>query len=372
MNSRFWAAAFTLTGTIVGAGILGLPSVFAKSGFFIGLFWLLVLGGILIYVNLCMSEVCLRTKEKHQLSGYAKKYLGKNAGRLMFFAFAFGIYAALVAYLIGEGQSLSAMFGFSGQYTIYFAMAFWLVLTLLLREGLKGLKRVETWGVLAVILIIFIIFFGFVFSIKLENLYFMDFSYSSLLLPFGIVFFALLGFTSIPELREEIRGKEKELKKAILYGSLIPIVLYILFCIVGVGAFGMGVSEVATLSFGSFAILLGIFTMMTGYFSLSFCLRDSYVKDLKFSKFWTFIFVSVLPLLLYAIISYFNLLTFVKVLGIGGAVSGGLTGILVLWMNYKAKQKGDRKPEYSIPINWFLIVLLSAIFAAGIIIELFF
>ena len=32
-DKKFWAAAFTLSGTIVGAGILGLPYAFSKSGF---------------------------------------------------------------------------------------------------------------------------------------------------------------------------------------------------------------------------------------------------------------------------------------------------------------------------------------------------
>ena len=75
---KFFAAAFTLTGTIVGAGILGLPYVFSRSGFFIGFFWLILLGLIMLFVNLCLGEISLRTKKIHQLPGYAEKYLGKK------------------------------------------------------------------------------------------------------------------------------------------------------------------------------------------------------------------------------------------------------------------------------------------------------
>ena len=39
IDSKFWAGALTLSGTMIGAGILGLPFVFAKSGFLIGLVW---------------------------------------------------------------------------------------------------------------------------------------------------------------------------------------------------------------------------------------------------------------------------------------------------------------------------------------------
>ena len=80
---KFFSAAFTLTGTIIGAGILGLPYVFAKAGFFIGLFWLIFLGLILLFVGLCMGEITLRTKKIYQLPGYSNKYLGKWGGRVM-------------------------------------------------------------------------------------------------------------------------------------------------------------------------------------------------------------------------------------------------------------------------------------------------
>ena len=143
MNKKFWATTFTLTGTIIGAGILGLPYVFAQSGFLAGLFWLIVLGAVMIFVNLTLSETILRTKGKHQLSGYAEKYLGRWGKYAMFFAMLFGIYSALLAYLIGEGESLSKLLP-GNINPILLGIAFWLVMTLLLREGLRGLKKIET------------------------------------------------------------------------------------------------------------------------------------------------------------------------------------------------------------------------------------
>ena len=62
--------------------------------------------------------------------------------------------------------------------------------------------------------------------------------------------------------------------------------------------------------------------------------------------------------------------TFTKVLAIGGVVSGGMIAVSVLLMVKNAKKKGNRKPEYSIPVNWFIIGLLSLIFIAGIVFEI--
>ena len=368
---KFLSAAFTLTGTIIGAGILGLPYVFAQSGFLIGLFWLIFLGAIVLLVNLYIGEITLRTKDTHQLPGYSEKYLGLWGKRIMFLAVIFGVYSALLAYLIGEGQSLSKLFTGGIEYSLLFGVGFWVVMTTLLQGGLKRLKNIGYWGVIAIISIIFVVFFLLFPGVRLENIAHLNMS--KLFLPYGIVLFALLGFTSIPELRREVGQDRKLLKKSILLGVLIPIVLYIMFSFVFVGVLGKNISEVATLSFGGILgiilLLLGIFTMMTSFFALSFSLKDYFIFDLKKRKI-LFLFVSIFPLILYFLVYFFNLAGFVKVLGIGGAISGGIMGILILLINIKAKKKTERKPEYSIPINWFIIGILSLIFLAGIFLEL--
>jgi len=255
MNKKFWATTFTLTGTIIGAGILGLPYVFAKSGFLGGLFWLITIGAVMIFANLCLGEIALRTKGRHQLSGYAEKYLGKWGKRAMFFAMLFGIYSALLAYLVGEGESLSKLLP-GNINPLILGIGFWIIMTLLLREGLKGLKKIETWGVIAIITIILGIFIRFLPQIQTSNL--MTWDQPNIALPIGIVIFALMGFTSISELREEIRGQEKLLKKAIILGSIIPIILYVLFSATVIGVLGKNITQVATLSFGPFMTLLGL------------------------------------------------------------------------------------------------------------------
>jgi len=371
-KKNFLSAAFTLTGTIIGAGILGLPYVFAQSGFFAGLFWLVFLGVVMIFINLWMGEITLRTKSIHQLPGYANKYLGSKGRRLMFLSIMLGIYSALLAYLIGEGQSLSRLFFGGTDYALFFGIGFWFLMTILLHGGIQRLKSIEFWGVFLIIVAIISIFVILLPDVNSANV--LSINKSGFFIPFGVVLFSLLGFASIPELRQEVDKDRKILKGSIILGVLIPIVLYILFSFVFVGTLGSNVSEVATLSFdglfGRILLLLGIFTMLTSFFVLSFSLKDYFIYDLKKKKSILF-YVSIVPLILYLLVSLFDLAGFIRVLGIGGAVSGGLAGILILLMNKKAKEKGDLKPEYSVPINWFIILLLSLIFFAGIIFEVF-
>jgi amino acid permease len=368
-NKKFWATAFTLTGTIIGAGILGLPYVFAKSGFLIGLLWLIIIGVIMIYINLTLGEITLRTRGKHQLTGYAEKYLGIWGKRFMFIAVAFGIYSALLAYLVGEGESLAKLIP-GNTPPVVFAVFFWLIMTLLLRQGLKGLKKVETWGSIAVIAIVFGIFIRFLPDLRPENL--LAIHTTHFFTPIGVIIFALLGFTSIPELRKEIKGQEHLLKKTIIIGASIPIILYILFSATFIGVLGSSITEVATLSFGPLMTILGIFTMLTSYFVLSYSLDATFRFDIKVSKTKNFIFTSLIPLTLYIVAEYLHLIDFTLILGIGGVISGGATGALILLIARKAKgftRNKKSKPEIQMPISLPIIITLSVLFTIIIAFE---
>lgn len=367
-GKRLLQGTFTLVGATIGAGILGLPYIFSKSGFLIGLFWIISIGILMLFVHLYLGEIILRTNGNHQLTGYAEKYLGKYGKFLMLFAMVFGIYSALVAYLIGEGQSISYVISGSGNYTIFFGFLFWAIMTLLLREGLRGLKKVELYGVFFVLTFILGIFFYFFPQINTQNLFYNNLDL--FFVPIGIILFSLLGFSAIPEVGRIMEYSKKEMKKALIIGTVIPIIAYILFAFSFVGAFGMNLNEVATLSSGRLIALLGIFTMTTSFFVLSFALKDMFSTDLKIKRRNLFILVSVIPLLLYLFITFFNLLDFSKVLGIGGVISGGLIGILILLMNYNAKKYGERRPEYWISINWLIILLVSLMFMGAMIVEL--
>ena len=58
--------------------------------------------------------------------------------------------------------------------------------------------------------------------------------------------------------------------------------------------------------------------------------------------------------------------SFISVIGITGAVAGGVEGIMIVLTAIKAKKKGQRKPEYKIPLNWAIALVLMAVFVLGI------
>ncbi len=363
-NKLYITASSVLIGSCIGAGFLGIPYVTAKAGFFVSIFYLFFIGSIVLLINLYLGETALRTKGKHQLAGYAKKYLGKNAGRAMNFAMFFGIYSAIVAYLFGVGESLSFLFFGDVGYSVFFGVGFGLLVSILLWGGMSSLKKFEKIGVLVTLILFFAAFTIFVGKVDFQNLNYINFG--NFLLPFGVILFALTSSAAIPEI-SLILGKKKELmKKVIFTGSAVSILFYLLFTFVVVGFKGLGTPEIATFALGTIFILLGIFTMFTSHLALGNALEENLELDEKVRKRKAWIISSLIPILIYVVVSFFDFFSFTKILSIGGVVSGGMIVILSLFIVKGAKKKGEREPEYSIPVNWWIIGFISFIIVVGV------
>lgn len=369
VNKTFLSGLAIFLGTCIGAGILGLPYVISKTGFLIGAGYIILIGLIILLVNLYLGEVILRTKEKYQLAGYAEKYLGAKGKILMNFAIVFGIYSAIVAYIFAIGDSLSFLFFQNLSYAFMFSILFSILMSFILWKGFSFLKHYEKY----IVGLIFVLFFliAVLFSNKLS---FQNLSYinpQNWFLPLGVVIFSLLAFSAIPEINFAIQNKKRLMKKILIYGIFIAVLFYLLFNLIFVGFKGLENPDVATLGLGPIFILLGIFILFSPYLVLGNALKDHFKLDSKYSKLKSWFLTSIIPVLIFILIKFFNLFSFTTILSIGGIVSGGLTAILILLMNRKAKKNGNRKPEYKLGINWIVTGLLSLIFIAGIVLEIF-
>lgn len=367
-RKNFLTGISILIGTAIGAGVLGIPYAVAKSGFIVGLIQIILIGSIILLANLYLGEICLRTKGNHQLGGYAKKYLGKTGNLFMSFSLVFGVYSAIIAYLVGIGESFSFLFFESIKYSALIGIIFGIFMSYLLWRGLKALKSFEKFGVGAIFALFFLIVIFFTKDISLSNLTALNTNF--LFLPFGVILFALLSFSAIPEINFTLKKDKKIMKNILVIGTLITIIFYVLFTLIVVGFKGGETPEIATIALGPIFILLGIFTMFTSYLALGNALQDHFIYDSKYSKFKAWILSALAPILIYLFIKNFNYFTFTKILSIGGVISGGLMTILILLIIKKAKNRKERKPEYSIKVNWFIIAILSLIFLLGMVNEI--
>jgi tyrosine-specific transport protein len=372
-NHKLAIAATTLVGTVVGAGVLGIPYVIAKTGFLYGLLLIILIGFAYLLLNLFMGEVILRTKKQHQLPGYAEKYLGIWGKRIMTLSLFLGLYGALIAYLIGEGVTLHSIFGFGSP--IIYTLIFFVITCSIIYKGVKATGKAEL--VLISLLFLIVVLIGLFSFDKINVSYLSYLDFAKIFIPYGVIVFAFIGLPALPEMQEELGKEKKKMKKAIIIGSIIPIILYILFSLIIIGMIGLSNFEVlqpneriATVALslyshpilGIFANLLAVLAMFTSFLTIGIALAEIYEYDYGLSRHLSLSLTFFIPL----VIVLFNFTNFIAVLGITGAVAGGIDGILVVLMYWKAKLLGDRKPEYRLKKHYLLGILLIIMFILGI------
>jgi len=369
---KLWYASATIMGAVIGAGVLGIPFAFMKAGLLYGMINLAVVTILLVFVNLYMGEVMLRTKGIHQLTGYAERYLGKAGKGFMAFSLVFGIYGALIAYLIGIGDILSALLG--GQ-PFFYTTVFFVIFSALIYAGIKAVSKSEFVFTYLKIFVFFALAISLVAFFKFSSIQTAGFSLKTSLLPYGVVLFSLMAFPSLPEAREIIVKEEKDLKKALLISTLLPAAIYAVFAFIFIGVLGKSIGEVAivTLStIGTVQFILGFsfaaLAMMTAYLSLGLALQEMYEYDYRMKHNLSFLVTCIVPYILVVL----GVKDFVKTLSIVGAVAGGLAAILIVLMFSRAKKLGEREPEYAVKRSVLISWLLISLFALGIIYEIIF
>ncbi|MEA3513865.1 MAG: aromatic amino acid transport family protein, partial [Nanoarchaeota archaeon] len=338
MANKLYVAVATMIGYIIGAGILGIPYAVAKSGLVIGLLSIIILGVAVICLNLYMGEIVLRTKAKHQIPGYAQKYLGNYGRWIMIILMIFGAYGALIAYIIKEGQFLSALFTpIFGGGAVFYSILFFIMASYLIYAGIEAISKSEFFFVSLILFLIVIFFIASFGSISLENV--LTFNPGAFLIPFGVILFAFHGLGSISEIGVELRRHRKLMKKAIILGSVLPIVIYVVFTALVVGITGTATTDGAILGvaekIGSnvllFGAIFGILVLATSFIGVGLALKEMYMFDFKMKPWLASFLTCIIPLLLFFAIIYKDVHNaFYNVIDITGSIVVPLETIFVL------------------------------------------
>jgi len=365
MNKNFFYAIAVLIGTIVGAGIFGIPYVAAQSGFLIGAVFLLVLTGVSLLIHLIYGEIVCRTKEKHRLVGYAEYYLGKCGKTVTTFSVLFGFYGSLLVYIIIGGEFLSTIFSpMIGGNSFTYGLIFFAAGSLVIFMGLILIKRLELVMALFLVLVVFLIFFTGLPHFNISNLKTINLNY--FFLPYGVILWSLAGGAAIPEIRELLKKDGRKYKKAIIFGTIIPALLYFLFMFIVVGVTGTATSpetiEGLIPFLGKGIIILGaifgILASLTSFFIIGLCLKKVFWYDYKINKTLSWFLVCSVPLMGFLL----GLREFIPIIGLLGVILGAVESTILILIYKKAKKLGNQKPEYSLKIPNILLYALIGIF----------
>lgn len=365
-------AAITMFGTIVGAGIFGLPHAVAGSGYLIGLFWMILLAGTVVTIHLLFGEVVLATKEDHRLLGYVRMYLGPIAGAVEHVASILGLFGGILAYLILAGlfaQQILAPLWSVSPLSGSLVLAGLGVLAAIF--GTKFLEDVDvwlSWGLLAAFAILIIkALTGFVPS-NLGGVHL-----SQAFLPYGVVLFSYGGLAAISDVRDMTGGDPSRMRRAIIIGTLMAVGLTIAFVTAVVGALGPTTSAESlsglNARFGGLvpiiAAVTGLLAVYTSYFVNVDYLNNQFRKDYCWPRWLSATLAVGVPLALLLI----GIRDFGRVIGLIGSVLVGLEGLMVILL-YRAVKK--LHPDKVLKFPSWPLWLLGAAYIIGAVYELVF
>lgn len=372
--NRSWYAVALLVASGVGVGFYGIPFTFQKAGFLVGSIFFVALGVLSLIGNLLYGEVVLRTHRRHQFIGYVNKYLGVWPRRLNLFTFWVAIYGSLVGIIIISGDFLSNIFSsFLSFSPLVFSTLFIIFASVLVLAGLRAVSRFDFAIMVLFVLIVVLISLAGLDSINPGNysLASRDFWF----LPFGVILFTFNSSTGVPLMRERLAGQESKLRKTIFWGSLIPIIFYFLFTVVVVGVSGEITSPDAISGLGGFlgsrVVLLGSMFGFVSSFSiflnLATSLKESLIEDFHFKNKTNWLLVMLPPYILFLL----GLRNFIDIIGLVGGLVISIQLISLIFVYTKARESGERIPEYSISFPKWLLYFMILIFSLGAIYTLF-
>ncbi|MFH1575902.1 MAG: aromatic amino acid transport family protein, partial [Candidatus Nealsonbacteria bacterium] len=237
-------AVSVFVGTIIGAGIFGIPYVINKSGIAAGFFYFLILGGVVLLIHLFFGEAFLRTKESCRLPGLAQKYLGAWGKILVMISVVSGLVGALLIYLILSSDFLRILFSpFSNLSAIQLALIFWVVMSYFIFRGIKLIASIELLTNIVFFAMSAVVLFFCLPQFNFNNL--AVFNLSNAFLPFGVILFSLIGWSAIPEIIDFLKTPQerKKIKKTIILATAITVPFYLIFALAVLGVAGKNISK---------------------------------------------------------------------------------------------------------------------------------
>lgn len=367
-------AAAMLLGTVVGAGIFGVPYAIVRGGTIPAIVSFVFVGFVVIFFYLLYGEVILRTKTRHRLPGFAERYLGAWGKRIATISSVVGVYGVLTAHGILGGIFLQAVIGpYLGGGARMWGVIYFFIVTIITYFGLGVVARVESALTVSFLILIALITGWALLEAQGKAL--LQPGSGDIFLPYGVIFFSLLGSTAIPQMRDALGSRTRLLGWTMVWTLLVAIVGTALFAFAVVGVSGGATSQDALQglvgALGSRVIVIGsvigLLTVATTSFAVALYLREVYQYDFKIKKSFAWILVVAVPLALYLAVSP----SFINTLAVTGAFMGGLDGILIALMHRRAIMHGDRIPEYHITAPRIMSDALIIIFALGILIGLY-
>ncbi|MHB1946800.1 MAG: amino acid permease [Gammaproteobacteria bacterium] len=234
MNTQLLGSILLIVGTTIGGGMLALPIATSQAGFF---YSSLLLFGCWLVMTVCamlILEVNLWLPRHTNLISMIKATLGKPAQAVAWVTYLLLLYSLIAAYIAGGSDFLKNLV--SSHITLpswLAAILFAGILGYIVFLGIRSIDIVNR-SLMFIKLGSFILIVLFVMPhVTVDHLLGGEYQYLSASITVALTSFGFA--TIVPSLRTHFHDDLKQLRTAILIGSLIPLICYILWDITVMG-----------------------------------------------------------------------------------------------------------------------------------------
>ena len=380
LSQRTFGAILLIAGCCIGAGMLGLPLVIAAAGFVPSSLAFIACWIFMASTGLLLLEANLWFGEGIHLMTLAERTLGKTAKVFVTLCFGFLFYCLLVAYLGGGGELIAEFltnyFGFELN-PFYGSLALVIIFGIVLYKGTAEVDVVNRLLMIGLGLSYTGLVVLGVPHVHLEDLKGCAWECTIPALPAMIVSFGYHNL--VPSLTTYLKGNARQLRLAIIIGSAIPLIFYLIWdgIILGMlashqdlqGAIDSGsmITKLVRETIGSSLVadlmhFFAFFALVTSFLGVSMSFVDFLADGLKIKKTHSGSFVLVsLVLLPPCIFAYLYPSIFLTALNYAGAFGAVLLfGVIPVLMVWKGRYRENRVGLRFVPGGKVSLIALGA------------
>lgn len=383
-KSKVFGSTLIIAGTTIGAGMLALPLASAGIGFSTSLFLMLGLWALMAFTALLMVELHQFVESDATLHTLAHTILGTKGKWIASFAVMFLFYALCAAYIAGGGaqfnQRIADIAGIelNGQVT---TLLFTLLVAGVVTIGTHSVDKVNRvlFGLKLVTMVLVLSFLAP--NITSQYLLSMPLQQGLIVAAIPVVFTSFGFHGSIPSIVRYLDGDVRSLRKVMILGSALPLVIYIFWQGVTLGVVSQEqllsdtslgallVSLSQTVHQSNLSVIVGVFAdlaLLTSFIGVSLGLfefmGDSLSNKLGGAKRVKTAVITFLPPLGFAL---FYPQGFIMALGYAAIALSVLAILLPTVMVYRVRYTGFTVAANGSQSNYQVLGGSKALFLAG-------
>lgn len=225
--------ALIVGGTAIGAGMLAQPVVTAEGGFLPAVVMYLLCWLFSMATGLLFLEICAWMPEGANLVSMSKTFLGPVGKWVAWLLYLFLFYTLTIAYVAAGGDFAQVFFGEWMPYPVA-TMLFTLVFASFVYAGTKFVDRINLFLIVGLIASYLAFLVIGAENIEIARLKPVNWGAAVLALPVLFTAFSYQG--TLPSLYSYLEKNRKAMRFAIVFGSSIPFLAYLLweFFILGI------------------------------------------------------------------------------------------------------------------------------------------